>query len=328
MKVPGHLAGALLGYSALALLISPTIAFAQANYPTKPIRWIVPFVPGGSTTIIARLMGQKLTERWGQQIVVDNRGGGNTIIGSEALVRAAPDGYTVLQVTSTHVINPSLLATPYDAVKDFAPIGTLVATETLMVVNPSVPATNLQEFIALAKSKPGQINFGSSGTATTNHLTAELLCIMAGIRMQHIPYKGAGPATTDLMGGQIQMFMNNALPLIPFVKSGKMRAIAVSGEKRLRSLPDTPTFTESGLPGYDVRSWQGMLAPARTPPAIIDRFSRELASIVRTPEFTETLVTLGADPFISTPQQFADLIKVDLERYAKLIKRANIKLEQ
>ena len=192
MKVPGHLAGALLGYSALALLISPTIAFAQANYPTKPIRWIVPFVPGGSTTIIARLMGQKLTERWGQQIVVDNRGGGNTIIGSEALVRAAPDGYTVLQVTSTHVINPSLLATPYDAVKDFAPIGTLVATETLMVVNPSVPATNLQEFIALAKSKPGQINFGSSGTATTNHLTAELLCIMAGIRMQHIRTKAPG----------------------------------------------------------------------------------------------------------------------------------------
>jgi len=328
MKVPGHLAGALLGYSALALLISPTIAFAQANYPTKPIRWIVPFVPGGSTTIIARLMGQKLTERWGQQIVVDNRGGGNTIIGSEALVRAAPDGYTVLQVTSTHVINPSLLATPYDAVRDFAPIGTLVATETLMVVNPSVPATNLQEFIALAKSKPGQINFGSSGTATTNHLTAELLCIMAGIRMQHIPYKGAGPATTDLMGGQIQMFMNNALPLIPFVKSGKMRAIAVSGEKRLRSLPDTPTFSESGLRGYDVRSWQGMLAPARTPPAIIDKFSREIASIVRTPEFTETLVTLGADPLISTPQQFAELIKVDLVRYAKLIKRANIKLEQ
>jgi tripartite-type tricarboxylate transporter receptor subunit TctC len=328
MKVPGHLAGALLGYSALALLISPTIAFAQANYPTKPIRWIVPFVPGGSTTIIARLMGQKLTERWGQQIVVDNRGGGNTIIGSEALVRAAPDGYTVLQVTSTHVINPSLLATPYDAVKDFAPIGTLVATETLMVVNPSVPATNLQEFIALAKSKPGQINFGSSGTATTNHLTAELLCIMAGIRMQHIPYKGAGPATTDLMGGQIQMFMNNALPLIPFVKSGKMRAIAVSGEKRLRSLPDTPTFSESGLRGYDVRSWQGMLAPARTPPAIIDKFSREIASIVRAPEFTETLVTLGADPLISTPQQFAELIKVDLVRYAKLIKRANIKLEQ
>jgi tripartite-type tricarboxylate transporter receptor subunit TctC len=328
MDLPKWPVWAVLRHSALAVLGLPLLAFAQANYPNKPIRWIVPFVPGGSTTIIARLTGQKLTEHWGQQVVVDNRGGGNTIIGSEALVRAAPDGYTVLQVTSTHVINPSLIPTPYDAVKDFAPIGTLVATETLMVVNPSVPAANLQEFIALAKAKPGQINFGSSGTATTNHLTAELLSIMAGIRMTHVPYKGAGPATIDLMGGQIQMFMNNALPLIPFVKSGKMRAIAISGSKRLRSLPDVPTFTESGLPGYDVRSWQGLLAPARTPQPIIDKFSREIAGIVRTPEFTETLLTLGADPLISTPQQFAELIKVDLVRYANLIKRANIKIEQ
>jgi tripartite-type tricarboxylate transporter receptor subunit TctC len=327
-EVPVRLARGLLRYLMLAMLGWPLAAFAQANYPTRPIRWIVPFPPGGSTTIIARLTGQKLTEHWGQQVVVDNRGGGNTIIGSEALVRAAPDGYTVLQVTSTHVINPSLIPTPYDAIKDFAPIATLVATETLMVVHPSVPAANLQEFIALAKSKPGQINFGSSGTATTNHLTAELLCIVAGIRMTHVPYKGAGPATTDLMGGQIQMFMNNALPLIPLVKAGKMRAIAISGEKRLRSLPDVPTFTESGVPGYDVKSWQGLLAPARTPQPIIDKFSREIADIVRTPEFTDTLLTLGAEPLVSSPQQFAELIKVDLARYAKLIKRANIKIEQ
>src|SRR4029079_584730 len=218
-----------------------------------------------STTIIARLMGQKLTERWGQQIVVDNRGGGNTIIGSEALVRAAPDGYTVLQVTTTHVINPSLLATPYDAVRDFAPVGTLVATETLMVVSPSLPANNVQELIALAKSKPNQLNFGSSGSGTSNHLAMELFCILAGIKMQHIPYKGAGPAVIDLMGGRIQVFTNNAVPLTPFVKSGKIRAIAVSGETRLRSLPDVPTFTQAGLPGYEVKSWQGILMPARTP---------------------------------------------------------------
>jgi tripartite-type tricarboxylate transporter receptor subunit TctC len=312
---------------AAPFLASPFVAFAQAQYPTKPIRWIVPFVPGGSTTIIARLVGQKLTESWGQQVVVDNRGGGNTIIGTEALVRAAPDGYTVLQVTSTHVINPSLLATPYDAVKDFAPVGTLVATETLMVVNPSLPASNLQELIALAKSKPGQLNFGSSGSGTTNHLAMELFAILAGIKLQHIPYKGAGPGIIDLMGGRIQIFSNNAVPLTPFVKAGKIRAIAVSGERRLRSLPDVPTFTQGGLPGYEVKSWQGILAPAKTPKPIIDKLSQELARILQMRDVTEPLLTMGADPFVSTPQQFAALIKVDLVRYAKLIKAANIKLE-
>jgi tripartite-type tricarboxylate transporter receptor subunit TctC len=317
----------LLQTAASIVLASPLVAFAQPKYPTKPIRWIVPFVPGGSTTIIARLLGQKLTESWGQQVVVDNRGGGNTIIGSEALVRAAPDGYTILQVTSTHVINPSLLATPYDAVRDFAPVGTLVATETLFVVNPAVPANNLLELIALAKSKPGQINFGSSGSGTSNHLALELFSILAGVKMQHIPYKGAGPAVIDLMGGRIQLFTNNAVPLTPFVKSGKIRAIAVSGEKRLRLLPDVPTFTQAGLPGYEVKSWQGILAPARTPKPIIDKLSQELARILQTPDVSETLITMGADPLVSTPQAFAALIKVDLVRYAKLIKDANIKLE-
>ena len=314
-------------YSMLVLLAWPFVAASQGTYPTKPIRWIVPYVPGGSTTIIARLLGQKLTESWGQQVVVDNRGGGNTIIGSEALVRAAPDGYTILQVTSTHAINPSLLATPYDAVRDFAPVAMLVATETLFVVNMTVPVKNVQELIALAKSKPGQLNFGSSGSGTTNHLQIELFSIMAGIKMQHIPYKGAGPAIIDLMGGQIQLFTNNPVPLIPFVKSGKIRAIAVSGETRLRSLPDVPTFTQSGFPGFEVKSWQGILAPAKTPKPIIDKLSQELTRILQMPDIRETLVTMGADPLIGSPQQFAALIKADLVRYAKLIKAANIKLE-
>jgi tripartite-type tricarboxylate transporter receptor subunit TctC len=306
---------------------APVAAYAQANYPTKPIRWIVPFVPGGSTTIIARLLGQKLTESWRQSVVVDNRGGGNTIIGSEAMVRAAPDGYTILQVTTTHVINPNLLATPYDAVKDFAPVGTLVATETLMVVSPSVPANTLQELIALAKAKPGQLNFGSSGSGTTNHLAMELFAMLAGIKLQHVPYKGAGPGVIDLMGGRIQIFTNNALPLTAFVKSGKIRAIAVSGETRLRSLPDVPTFTQAGLPGYEVKSWQGIMAPAKTPKPIVEKLSQALARILQLPEVTETLLTMGADPFVSTPEQFAALIKTDLVRYAKLIKAAHIRLD-
>ena len=316
-----------LQLAALLLLGWPYAALAQPTYPTRPIRCIVPFPPGGSTTIVARLIGQKLTESWGQHVVVDNRGGGNTIIGSEALVKAPPDGYTILHMTTTHVINPSLLKTPYDAIKDFAPVATLVRTEILMVVNPSLPANNLQEFIALAKSKPGHLNFASSGSGTANHLAAELLSILAGVRMQHIPHKGAGPAVTDLMSGQVQMFMNNAVPLTPYVKAGRIRAIAVSGPARLPSLPEVPTFTEAGLPGYEVKSWQGILAPARTPNVIIDKLSQEIARILRTPEVKDNLVTMGADPFVSTPPQFAELIKTDLVKYAKLIREAKIKLE-
>lgn len=302
-------------------------AHAQSNYPNRPIRLIVPFPPGGSTTIIARLMGQRLGDSFGHQIVVDNRGGGNTIIGSEAMVRAAPDGYTLLHVTGTHVINPSLLKVPYDPVRDFAPIATLVSTETLIVVNPNLPAASLQEFIALAKSKPGQLNFASSGSGTTNHLALELFSILTGIKMQHIPHKGAGPALTDLMGGQVQLFTNNALPLTPLVKAGKLRALAVSGSTRLRSLPDVPTVAESGVQGFDVRSWQGVLAPARTPPAVIDRLSSEIGRILRLPEVRDNFLTMGAEVFISTPAEFAQLIKTDLVRYAKLIKDANIRLE-
>ena len=317
----------LLCFIAASALLYSALAQAQTHYPAKPLRLIVPFVPGGSTTIVARLIGQKLTDAWGQQVVVDNRGGGNTIIGSDAMVKAAPDGYTILHVTSTHVINPSLLKTPYDAVKDFAPVATMVATETLLVVNPLLPANNLQELIALAKAKPGHLNFASSGSGTTNHLAIELFSIMAGIKMQHIPHKGAGPAVTDLIAGQVQMFTNNALPLTPFVKSGRIRALAVSGETRLLSLPDVPTFTQAGLPGFDVKSWQGILAPAKTPPAVIDKLSREIGRILRAPEVRDTLLVMGADPLVSTPQQFSALIKADLVKYAKLIKDAKIRLE-
>jgi len=309
------------------LALWPVAVVAQTTYPSKPIRMIVPFPPGGSTTIVARLIGQKLTESWGQQVVVDNRGGGNTIIGSDAMVKAAPDGYTLLHVTSTHAINPSLLKTPYDAVKDFAPVATLVGTETLLVVNPQVPANNLQELIALAKAKPGQLNFASSGSGTANHLAIELFSILAGIKMQHIPHKGAGPAVTDLIGGQVHVFTNNALPLTPFVKSGRIRAIAISGDTRLLSLPEVPTFTESGLPGFAGNSWQGVLAPAKTPKAIIDKLSLEYARILHMQEVRDTLQRMGADPMIGSAEQFAALIKADLVRYEKLIKDAKIRLE-
>ena len=311
-----------------ALMAFAAIAAAQQAYPNKPIRFIVPYPPGGSTSIVARVIGQKLTDSWGQQVLVDNRGGGNTIIGSEALVKSPPDGYTILLVSSTHVINPSLLTTPYDAIKDFAPVATVVGAEYMLVLHASVPANNLRELIALAKAKPGQLNYGSSGSGTTNHLAPELLNINAGIKLQHVPYKGGGPALTDLVGGQIHMFMNNPQTLIPFIKSGKIKPIAITGESRSKALPQVPTFAEAGVPGINMNSWFGVLAPAATPRDLIDRLSTEIARVLVMQDVKDKLSSEGLETFISTPDQFAALIKTDLARFAAIIKTANIKLEQ
>ncbi len=311
-----------------ALMALAGSAAAEQAYPNKPIRFISPFAPGGSTDLLARLVGQKLTESWGQQVIVDNRPGGNTVIGSEVLVKSPPDGYTIMVVTSGHAIHPSLIPyLPYDTVKDFAAVATVSSTEFVLVLHPSVPANNLQEFIALAKSKPGQLNYASSGSGGGPHLAAELFSIMAGVKLQHVPYKGGGPALSDLLGGQVQALMSTPIAAINHIKSGRLKAIAISGETRLSALPQMPTFTEAGLPGLEVRNWYGILAPAGTPKEIIEKLSTELARILAMPDFKEKLDSLGMDPFISTPGQFAALIKADMIKYAKIIKTANIKLE-
>jgi len=300
---------------------------AQEPYPSKPIRFITPYAPGGSTTVVARLIGQKLTEAWGQQVIVDNRPGGNTIIGSEALVKSAPDGYTILLAGTPHVVNPSMLPTPYDAIKDFAPVATATSNEILLVVHPSVPANNLGEFIALAKSRPGQLNYATSSTGGSPHLASELFNIMAGVKTQHIPYKGGGPAVTDLLGGQVQMIFAIPTNVIAHVKGGRLKAIAVSGESRLSALPQVPTFTEGGLPGFSVKTWYGVLAPAGTPKPIIDKMSAEIARILAMPDIKEKLDSQGFETFISTADEFAALIKADLAKYAKIIKAADIKVD-
>ena len=322
------------GFNAVVCVVTTGVLMAISNavvaqqvYPSKPVRFIVPFPPGGSMDPMARMAAGKLSEKWGQPTVVENRPGGNSIIGTDAAAKSAPDGYTFLVVGTPHVITPLLMRTPYDAIKDFAPVATLNKSRQVLVVNLSVPANNLQELIALAKSKPSQLNFSSSGTGNTNHLAGELLCMLAGIKMQHIPYKGAGPAITDLLGGQVQLSFHVPISVIGHINSGKLKAIAVAGEPRLPALLQVPTMAEAGLPGFNLQGWIGMFAPAGTPKAIIDKTSAEVAKILASAEISEKLVGQGIEPFISTPEQFTTLVKADMALFAKIIKDADIKME-
>ncbi len=299
---------------------------AQQAYPNKPIRLIVPFPPGGANNLLARLVGQKLGESWGQQVLVENRPGADGIIGAEALLKSPPDGYALMLVNSTHVTIPLLhRRVPFDAIRDFAPVATVSSSELILVLHPSVPANNLQEFIALAKSKPGQLNFASSGSAT--HLAGESFNIVAGVKMQHIPYKGGAPAITDLIGGQVQLAFAPPINVVPHIKSGRLRAIAITGGARFPALAQVPTLVEAGLPGFDVKAWYGVLAPVGTAKEIIDRLSAEIGKIMAMSDIKEKLDGQGMAPFISTPEQFAELMKADTAKYAKIIKTANIKIE-
>lgn len=303
-------------------------ALAEQAYPVKPIRFVVPFPPGGSTDPLARLVGQKLTEAWGQQVIVDNRPGGATVIGTEVVAKSAPDGYTILLAASTHVINSLLMHNlPYDSFKDFTPVANLIKSEFILVLHPGVPANNLHEFIALAKSSPGKLNYATAGNANPNHLAGELFNMMAGVKMQAVPYKGGGPAIADLIGGQVQVLFSVLYSVIPQIKAGKLKAIAVARETRLSSLPQVPTFAEAGLPGFDPKSWQGIIAPAGTPKATIDKLAGEIGKILAQREVSEKLINQGTEPYYLGPEQFAALMQSDSARIAKIVKAANIKLD-
>ena len=307
------------------MIAGPSVA---QLYPNKPIRFITPYPPGGGTSVVARIVGQKLTEKWGQQVLVDNRGGGNTIIGTEIGAKASPDGYTILFVDSTLAILPNFSSSlPYDTLRDFAPVATLTRIPFMLVLHPSLSANNLQELLALAKSKPGQLTYASSGNGGQGHLAMEVLSQLTSVKLQHIPYKGGGPALTDLLGGHVQMHINVPINLIGPVKSGRLKAMAITGESRLAALPQLPTFAEAGVPNFDVSYWQGVVAPAGTSPLIVDKMSTELAKILSMSDVKERLNSQGADPFISNPQQFAAMIKAELMKYGKVIKAANIKLD-
>jgi len=300
-------------------------ALAQQDYPNKPIRYIVPYSPGGSTTWTSRMVGHRLTEVWGQQVIIDNRPGANTIIGTQAAVSSKPDGYTLLYIGSALASNHTLTATPYDALRDIATIATVSYYENLMAVHPSLPVTTVKEFIALAKARPGELNYATSSNGGSTHLAAELFNTVAGIKTQQIPYKGGGPAVADLMGGQVQFIMAVPINIVPHVKSGRLRGIAVTGDTRMHALPEVPSFAEAGLPGVTLKTWQGVGAPAGTPKAIIDRIATEVEKLVATPEMRKQLDAQGFVPFYNNPEQTAVLLKADIARFAKIIKDANIK---
>ncbi len=325
MKAPSIAAVRLFAVAAAMMLAGGAIG--QQPYPEKPIRLIVPYAPGGSTDLLARLIGPKLAESWGQSVIVDNRPGGNTIIGTQALTKAAPDGYTILLMAIAHAIIPNLIPTPYDPIRDFAPVATVGRGELLLVIHPSVPASNLQELIALAKSKPGQLNYASASTGGPLHLAGELFNMLADVKTQHIPYKGGGPAMLDLLGGHVQMMFSSPPESIPHIKTGKLKAIAISGSTRSPVLPQVATFAEAGMPGFTAKNWFGILAPAGTPRPVIEKLSAEVARILALPEIRDKLLSQGMDPFISTPGQFGALLKSDLALYGKIIKAANVKLE-
>lgn len=320
--------GALRRMSATAaLVLLAGSAAAQSAYPNKTIRVITPFPPGGNTNILARLVADKLGEALGQTVVVENRPGGNTMIGTDAVAKAAPDGYTILVTTNAHAVTPLLVQAPYDAVKSFAPIAMISRGEWVLVVHPSVPANNLRELIALAKSKPDELNFASSGGGGASHLATELLGTMAGIKMRHVPYKGGGPALPDLIAGRVQLTLAVPSAVVQHIATGRLKAIAISGETRLPALPDVPTFTESGLPGFDAGYWIGALAPAGTPAAVLDKLAAEIGKILATAESKDKLASVGALPFTTTREQFAAVLRNDADKFGNVIKAANIKLE-
>jgi tripartite-type tricarboxylate transporter receptor subunit TctC len=305
------------------------VALANAQiYPVKPVRFVSPYPPGGANDILARIVGQKLGESLGQQIVIENRGGATGNIGAEYVAKAPPDGYTILMGQASNLtINVSLMKMPYDPVKDLAPVTLVATTPNLLVVHPSLPVRTVKDLVALARSKPGSINYASSGSGSAGHLAGELFNRVANIQMVHIPYKGAAPALTDVVAGQAQLYFTSPISAQPFVKGGRLRMVAVTSLKRSPSMPDIPTVAESGYPDFDVVSWWGVLTPAAVPKEIIGKLHTEIVKVLALPEIKAKFADQGADVALNTPEQFAAYIKTEIAKWGKLIKELGVKSE-
>ncbi len=307
---------------------APAAAWAQQAYPNKPIRFVVGFPPGGTNDIVARALGQKLTEQLGQQFIIENRGGANTAIASELFAKtAAPDGYTIILNAPGHATNPTLMKLNFDSIRDFAFITTVAESVNLLVAHPSLPARSVKELIAISKARPGDIFYGSSGVGTTVHLSGALFEYMTGVKWVHVPYKGAGPALIDMLGGQFSLYFGNMPSVIGYARQGRLRGLAVTGAKRALAAPDIPTVAESGVPGYEVTTWYGVAAPAKTPRPIIDRLHSEILRALKSPDLQARFKDLGADPIGNTPEQATAYVQNEINKWAKVIKAAGIKGE-
>lgn len=309
----------------LVLCAMGPAAFAQ-DYPTKPVRLIVPFAAGGGTDILARLIAQKLTESWGRNVVVDNRPGGGSVIGSELVARSTPDGYTLLLTANPHTSNPALVAKlPYDTLRDFTAVTMLASAPLLLVVHPSLPARTVGELITHAKARPNQLSYASSGNGGPQHLAGELFKHMAGVQMVHVPYKGTAPATTDLIAGQVQVAFSSLLTVLPHTKAGKLRGLAISSASRSEANPEFPTVAESGVPGFEATTWYGVLAPGATPRATVAKIQSDIARALGTADLKERLSRDGLQPVGSKPEEYAAFIRQEIEKVKSLARTAAIK---
>lgn len=316
-----------LAIIAMLVAMLPAMASAQ-TYPHKPIRLVVPFGVGGPGDAIGRMMGRHLSESLGQPVVIDNRSGATTIIGTELTAKSLPDGYTLLLISTTHAVNPSLFPKlPYDPIKDFSPVTLITATPFMLGIHPSVAALSVAEFVAIARNKPGSLNYGSSDAGSSIHLTTELLKAAAYIQMTHVPYNGSGPAFIDLIGGQIQMLFSSTVSTLPHVKSGKVRGLAITSLKRAQALPEIPTIAES-YPGFESSSWFGILVPAKTPAAVIEQLLKDTRAALKSPDVRQSLLSQGAEPGGQLPAEFGAYFQAEIRKWAKVVKSAGIKLEQ
>ena len=314
---------------AALVLVSLSLGALAQSYPTKPVKIIVPFAAGGPADIYARVIGERLQASLGQSFVIENRPGGGAIVGTDAVAKAAPDGYTLLMMSNTHTVNESLFAEkPYQLMRDLVPVAPVNYSDLLLVVHPSVPASNLQEFLALAKARPGTLNYASSGPGTPYHMAGELLKAMAGVDIVHVPYKGSSGARTDILGGQVQMMFDAITTMAPNVRAGKLKALGTSGKVRSAVLPDVPTVSEAGVPGYDAVIWLGIMAPAGTPRSIVERLNNEITRAANSAELKEAWARQGAVAMSMTPDEFGRFMREDIEKWARIVKISGAKPDQ
>lgn len=319
----------LTAWTAIVLGLAGVSPAASSDaYPTRPVRFVVGFAAGGATDLLARITAQKLSERLGQQVVVENRSGAGGTLAATAVARSPADGYTFLVVSASHAINASLYKSlPYDTTADFVAVGTVATAPNVLAVHPSVPANTVAEFIALAKSKPNVINLASAGVGSSSHLAGELFKNMAGIQLVHVPYKGTGEALRDLLTGQVQSTVDAVSALLPYIDSGALKALGVGDPQRMPKLPNVPTISEAGVPGYQVFAWVGLLAPAGTPRDIVQKMNRELEAALRSPDVEKRIDELGARAFVNTPEAFDELIRSEIAKFANVIRTAGVKVE-